>query len=147
MSSVYSILNGFHLEPKRLILFLTRGLLFNFFANCHIHIVVSMLPNAVKVDVENDAVLTSCSSQWPYEKYNERPQNVTRLTNFRHFLYNLFTLNKMSQIEKHHFSTNCRVTRIAKFSLILKKIVYILREASSARLMAKNKWPQRWDYL
>lgn len=40
-----------------------------------------MLPNAVKVDVENDAVLTSCSSQWPYEKYNERPQNVTRLTN------------------------------------------------------------------
>ena len=48
---------AYSLKLKSIILFLTRGLIFIFFSNGHIHNVVSILPNVVKIYVENDNVV------------------------------------------------------------------------------------------
>ena len=60
----------YSLNFKNIILFLNRGLYF--FSNGHIRNVVSTLPNAVKIDVENDNVVSTLSNvvQFNVEKHN-----------------------------------------------------------------------------
>ena len=54
LSPVYS------LKVNNIILFLNRGLFF--FSNGHIHNIVSMNPNVVKIYVENDNVVSTLSN-------------------------------------------------------------------------------------
>ena len=66
------ILNpAYSLKLKNIILFLNRGLVF--FSNGHIRNVVSTLPNDVKVDVENDNVVSMLSN------FNVEIQNVVSI--------------------------------------------------------------------
>ena len=51
---------AYSLKLKNIILILTRGLIF--FSNGHIHNVVSMLPNTMKIDVENYNVVSTLSN-------------------------------------------------------------------------------------
>ena len=60
----------YSLKFKNIILFLNRCLYF--FSSDHIHNVVSMLPNVVKIDVKNDNVVLTLSNviQFNVEKHN-----------------------------------------------------------------------------
>ena len=62
---------AYSLKLKNIILFLIRGLIFFFFSNGPVH-VVAMLPNVVKIDVENDNVVLTFSNlvQFNVEKHN-----------------------------------------------------------------------------
>ena len=56
LSPVYS------LKLKNIVLFLTRGLIFFFFVNGHIHNVASTLLNVVKIYIENYNVVSTLSN-------------------------------------------------------------------------------------
>ena len=60
----------YSLKFKNITLFLNLGLYF--ISNVHIRNVVSTLPNAVKIDVENDNVVSTLSNvvQFNVEKHN-----------------------------------------------------------------------------
>ena len=56
-SNVFS-LNDIYLKLKNITLVLARGLLLIFFSNVYIHNVVSTFSNNVKIDVEDDNVVS-----------------------------------------------------------------------------------------
>ena len=62
---------AYSLKLKNIILFLNRGLIF--FSKGHIRKVVSTLPNAVKIDVENDNVVSTLSNVF---QFNVEIRNV-----------------------------------------------------------------------
>ena len=62
---------SYSLKFKNIILFLNRGLIF--FSNGHIRNVVPTLPNAVKIDLENDNVVSTLSN---VVQFNVEIQNV-----------------------------------------------------------------------
>lgn len=62
---MYSILNDFSWKFKN-ILFLNQGLLFIFYANGHIYNVVSILSNILKMEVENDTIVSMMLFQLIY---------------------------------------------------------------------------------
>ena len=66
---------AYSLKLKNIILFLNRGLIF--FSNGHIRNVVSTLLKVVKIDVENDNLVSTLSNvQFNVEKHKTDVQNV-----------------------------------------------------------------------
>ena len=105
LSPVYS------LKLKNIILFFNQGLIF--FSNDHISNVVLMLPNVVKIDVENGNVVSTLSNivQFNVEKHNVVSKSFN-VVNFNVDVHNVVsTLIWRCETSRRHINLKTTLNR------------------------------------